>query len=421
MSARRHVVTRRLASLVGVIGATLGIAGACSTAHEHAHGGTAHEPMDHATHGAMPAATASASAVDPHAGHPAGDSTRPAGYAPFTLDASKAEGLGLGTVAVEEQAFARTLRTVGIVALDETRTSHVHAKVRGFVESVVVDYVGKRVRRGAPLLTIFSQDVYAAELEFLTILDQTGSPLATGGPFADAERHARHQLLAAARRRLTLWDVPRGEIARLERRREARRTFTLAAPRSGVVISKQALPGTFVDPSVELYVVSDVSRLWVLADVYEADLPWVKLGDAAEITIEGLEGGPRTANVTFLPPTIAEATRTLQVRIDLDNLDGRIRPGAFATVSMSSNLGAGLAVPEDAVIRAGRRAVTFVVAGDRVEPREIALGPLVAGRYRVERGLYAGERVAIGAQFLIDSESRLRATSTAGGHSGHGH
>jgi membrane fusion protein, copper/silver efflux system len=169
-----------------------------------------------------------------------------------------------------------------------------------------------------------------------------------------------------------------------------------------------------------LYVVSDVSRLWILADVYGADLPWVHVGAPAQLRIEGLEAEPREASVAFLPPTMEEATRTLKVRFEIDNEDGRARPGAFATVEMSIDLGSSLAIPESAVIHAGDRAIAFVVQGTRIEPRSVELGPVVEGHYRVIRGVSAGESVAVGAQFLIDSESRLRATSASGAqHAGH--
>jgi Cu(I)/Ag(I) efflux system membrane fusion protein len=336
------------------------------------------------------------------------------------MDPGRARAIGLRVAPVEERAFSKQLRTTGVVVLDETRTSHVHAKVRGWIETVSVDFVGKRVVAGTPLCTLYSQEVLAAELEFLSILNQASSGPPLSGSLAAAEQQAREQLLSAARLRLALWDVPPSEIARLERTREPRRTFTLDAPRPGIVVAKQALAGMFIDPSVELYVISDVRKLWVLADLYESDAPGVKVGDAAELRIEGLGAAPVPARVAFLPPTVEEATRTLKVRFDVDNANGTIRPGAFATVEMQVNLGRALAVPEAAVIHAGRDAIVFVVSDSRVEPRNVELGPLVEGHYGVRAGLARGETVAIGAQFLIDSESRLRATSGKGpGHGGH--
>lgn len=387
--------------------------------HETAPSATTEPPTAHAGHD-VPAE------LDPHAGHQMGEPSTgasasvPTGFAKFNLAPGRAAGIGLLLARVEERKFQRTIRTTGVVSLDETRTSHVHSKVRGWIERVTADFIGKKVVAGTPLCEIYSQEVYAAQLEFLSVIDQTRSRAPASGAFAEAERAATEKLAAAARRRLTLWDVPRSQIDKLEKTGQPPRTFTLTAPRSGIVVSRQAIAGMFIDPGTELYVVSDVSKLWVQADIYATDVPWMKVGTPASLTIEGMESQPRTATVSFLPPTIEEATRTLKVRFDLDNKDSHLRPGAFATVELQVDLGTSLAIPENAVIRAGSRDITFVVTGNTVEPRAVSLGPVVDGYYRVEGGVADGESVAVGAQFLIDSESRLRATSSPGaGHGGH--
>lgn len=388
----------------------------------------------HAGHGAgMPVGSApltAATLANEHAAH-GGDASTPAGYAPVTIDPARAAALGLSTVEVIERDFQRTVRTVGVVALDERRTTHVHAKVRGWIETLDVNFVGRKVTTGEQLCSIYSQEVFAAEIEFLSVLDRvrsrsaakdSASPRPPPGEFAEAEQRAQEQLLAAARRRLSLWDVPIAEIDRLEATREAKRTFPLLAPRPGVVVDKQALEGMYVDPSVELYTLSDLSRLWVLADVYEADVPYVRVGTTARLTVEGVQAA-HEAKVTFLAPTVDEATRTLKVRFELDNKEKKLRPGAFVNVSMDLGISHGLAVPESAVIRTGPRSIVFVAHGEpaeHLEPREVKIGPSVAEFYPVESGLRVGERVATGAQFLLDSESRLRATSGGGGaHGGH--
>jgi membrane fusion protein, copper/silver efflux system len=382
------------------------------------------QPAPNATPLAAKSPAASPPDAGSHAAHPGADGematgSPPPGYAPFTMDSETARAVGLRVAKVEEQPFSKGIRTTGVVVVDETRTSHVHAKVRGWIESVNVDFVGKSVARGAPLCSIYSQEVLGAQLEFLSVLEQTSRGAELSGPFADAEKRAREQLLSAARRRLALWDVPAAEIERLERTREPQRTFSLRAPRSGIVVAKQAVAGMYVDPSVELYLISDIDKLWVLADIYESDIAGVKLGDRAEVSIAG-RAAPIPARVAFLPPIVEEATRTLKVRFNLDNSEGSIRPGAFATIELQLEGGRSLAVPEDAVIHAGRRAIVFVVSGERIEPRSVTLGPFVAGFYSVQAGLHAGESVAVGAQFLIDSESRLRATTGQGpSHAGH--
>ena len=407
------------------IGATviLVLVAACRTADR-----TNAAAGEHAGHSGLSPAS-SAPLVAPsggpqgHEGHDmdAGPMT-PAGYAPVALDPARATALGIKTVEVVLRDFSRTVRTVGVVALDETRTAHVHSKVRGWIDTIHVDFVGRKVNVGEALCSIYSQEVYAAEFEFLSVLDRVGNTATPTGEFAAAEQHAQRQLLDASRRRLSLWDVPKSEIARLESSREAKRTFALLASRSGVVVEKQAVDGMFVDPSVELYTLSDLSRVWVVADLYEADVASVHLGDVAHLTIEGTDA-PIDAKVTFLAPTIDEATRTLKARFELPNASGKLRPGAFVTVAMDLGMSRSLAVPENAVIRTGTRSIVFVAHGEHAEhlaPREINVGPVVGDFYRVDGGLTAGEQVATGAQFLLDSESRLRA-SGGGGHEHGGH
>lgn len=400
------------------------LAGCKKPPHEH---DGAEEPM--ASTMVMP------SALPEHQGHgdmanmgPGGHgapmpSGLPSGYAPVPLDQQATERLDLTTALVEEREFKKTLRTVGVVSVDETRSSHVHPKVRGWIDEVFVNFTGKPVKPGAPLCTIYSPEILSAELELLSLLDQAGpAPTGPKNDFAEIERRARSVTLDAARRRLSLWDVPASEIDRLEKTREPRKSFTLAAPRAGTVVSKLAIAGMYVDASTELYLLSDLSRVWVLVDLYEADVPFVKVGNTADLVIEGVGADPISAKVSFLYPTIDEATRTLKARFELDNRDKRLRPGAFVTAQMDIAMGKGLAVPESAVLRTGSRNIVFVVQGTqggRAVPREIQVGPSVSGWYRVSSGLSPGERVATGAQFLLDSESRIRATSQPGG--GHAH
>ena len=381
---------------------------AAADPHAEHRGATPTELADpHAGH------RAAAAAVDPHAAHRAAAEAAktpeaakpPEGFAPVALEPAQAAAMGLATELVAERDFSRQIRTVGVVTLDETRTARVHARVRGWIEGVHAQYVGRAVRQGEPLLSLYSQEIYAAELELASI---------ARAPVRSPE------LLEAARKRLALWDVPRAQIEQVEATGEAERTFAVRAPRAGVIVAKQAVDGLFVDPSVELYAIADLSRVWVLADVYEADVADVRVGSPAKLTIEGL-AEPLSAKVAFLYPTIDERSRTRKARFELPNPRSAVMPGAFVTVELAARLGRGLAVPESAVIRTGARAIVFVVHGTHAEPREIALGARAGDAYRVAAGLAAGERVATGAQFLLDSESRLRATSApGGGHAGHG-
>lgn len=379
---------------------------------------------DHAEHAAPGAHSAPMTATPPPPEHPAGHGESPAkqapsGYASLTLSSPQAAAIGLATAAVERKQLARNATSVGVIALDETRTAHVHAKVRGVIEAVAVDFIGKPVRRGQALCSIYSQSVLAAQLELIAVLKQKKQTSAANKELGVDSGLSWDAVVDGARRRLQLWDVPRSQIERLEKDLVPARTFTLATPRAGVVLARQAYVGSYVEPGTELYVISDTSRLWAVIDIYEADIPHVRVGTIVKLSVEGL-AAPVEASIDFLPPTVDEGTRTLKARASLPNPRGELRPGAFLSAAFSLSLGEGLTVPEDAVIRTGKRNIVFVVHGEHVSPREVQVGPLVEGRYRVDHGLSEGEKVAIGAQFLLDSESRLRATSTPGGaHAGH--
>lgn len=384
---------------------------ACGHAHEDA------VPIGHQAHEAPSAAPMSDMDMSKM---PTG---APDGYTAVHVDADSAKSMGLASVEIKEQPFTKTLRTVGVVALDETRSGHVHPKVRGWIDGIRVNFIGQTIKQGDVLCSIYSQEVYSAELEYLAVADSLSGRPAPSGEYAQQEQAAQQRLLEAAKRRLLLWDVPDGEVNRLATTREPRRTFPLLAPHAGVVVAKEAIEGMYVDPSLELYTLSDLTHVWALADVYEADVPFVHVGDSASLAIEGV-AAPIDAKVAFLAPTIDEATRTLKARFELDNKELRFKPGAFVTIEMKLVMGNGLALPEASVIRTGARAIVFVVnamgTGYHVEPREVTLGPLVGDMYRVDSGVVGGDHVATGAQFLLDSESRLRATSAPGGHA-HAH
>ncbi len=367
------------------------------------------ESVDHTGHAPPPAAT------DPHAGHSApppttgheaqsGSAAMPEGFAAVALEPAQAAAMGLTTAVVEERDFSRKVRTVGIVTVDETRTAHVHARVRGWIEGFHVQFVGKKVKKGEPLVSIYSQEVYAAQLELASLLK---SPVRSP------------ELLDAARKRFALWEVPHSVVAKVEQTGEPQRTFSVLSPRAGVVVAKQAFEGQFIDPAIELYTISDLSRVWVVADIYDADVANVRVGTTAKLTVEG-GAEPITAKVAFLNPTIDERTRTRKARFELSNVSAAVMPGAFVTVELDLALDRGIAVPESAVIRTGERAIVFVVHGTHAEPREVKLGARVGDYFRVSEGLTVGDHVATGAQFLLDSESRLRATGGGGGgHAGH--
>lgn len=368
------------------------------------------EAADHTGHAEVPPPPAA------HAGHglaaAATSSQAPAGYAHVALPAGVADRLDLTTTTAEMHHFRGKVRAYGAVVADETRTSHVHAKVRGWIDTIAVNFTGEEVKAGQTLCAIYSPEVYSAQLELLSML---ASPAATGaGEFVQADRQVRSLIIAAARRRLALWDVPPAEIQRLIRTRQPLRTFTLLAPRTGTVVAKQALAGLYADVATELYTLSDLSRVWVQVDVYAPNTTRLHVGDAVRLTIAGL--APVQVPVAFVSPTLDAATRTVQARLELDNADRRYRPGDFAIAELDVDLGEGLGVPDDAIVRTGTRNLVFVVLPTHVEPREVQLGDSAGGWTRVLAGVQAGELVASRAAFLLDSESRIRGSSGGAGH-----
>jgi Cu(I)/Ag(I) efflux system membrane fusion protein len=319
--------------------------------------------------------------------------------------------LGVRSEPVRRAALERTLRTVGRVTVDERRLHHIHTKYEAYVEHLNVDFTGKFVRRGEPLLSLYSPELVATQQEYLLALraqkQLSGSTLpqvARGGV----------DMLEAARQRLLLWDIRPADIARLEGTGEVQRTLSLYSPVSGYVVQKTAYHGMRVTPADTLFDIADLSHLWVLADVYESDLPTVRLGMPAELTVTYLPGKTWSGKVTFISPTVEEKTRTIKVRVEVDNTGEELKPEMFADVVLRTSLGEGVVVPESAIVHAGERQLVFLDHPDgRLEPREVHVGGKVAGGVQVLHGLTTADRVVTSANFLLDSESSLKATLAA--------
>jgi Cu(I)/Ag(I) efflux system membrane fusion protein len=344
----------------------------------------------------------------------------PEGYSLVEIGADRAQLFGVRSEPVRREALTREVRTVGIVRTDETRESHVHVKWSGWIQDFFVSYVGQGVKRGDPLFSVYSPDLVTAQQELLVALARSS---AAGKSARAGERESAQALLETARTKLRLYDVPDDAIARIEQDRRVLRALTVRAPRSGTVIEKMAVPGMYVEPPMDLYTIADLSRVWVLADLYEYETPWAHAGQTATFTPVGTEGSPPelTATVAFVDPTVDRMTRTVKVRLELDNPGGRLRPGAYGTVRLQIPLEPELTAPADAVLDTGTRQIVFVRAGaGRFEPRLVRLGARAEGRIQILEGLDEGEEVVTRAQFLLDSESRLRAASEAGAKGAHG-
>jgi multidrug efflux pump subunit AcrA (membrane-fusion protein) len=330
-----------------------------------------------------------------------------AGRAMVALSPERRQLLGVRSEAVALRPLERTIRTVGRVAMDERRVHHVHTKYEAYVEQLFVNFVGQQVSRGEPLAALYSPELVATQQEYLLALRAQGQ-LAAGG-VASAAQGGR-DLVQAARQRLLFWDMAPRDIEALERTGAVSRTVNLYADLPGFVIGKTAVHGMRVTPADTLFDIADLSSVWILADVYESDLPNVSLGMSAEASLAYQAGRSWKGAITYVDPLVDPATRTIKVRIELPNRDFAMKPDMFVDVLLRRDLGTRLFVPESAVLRAGERRIAFLDRGEgRLEPREIAIGDRVEGGYVVLSGLSDGDRVVTSANFLIDSESSLKA------------
>lgn len=341
----------------------------------------------------------------------AGKSGGVEGRSTLALSPEKRQTLGVQTALVRRTSLQRTIRTVGTVTTDERLLHHIHTKFDGYVEHLNVNFTGQLVRRGEPLLSIYSPELVATQQEYL--LAYRAQARLAGSPVASAARGAS-DLLDAARQRLLFWDIRPEDIARIEKTGQVLKNLDLYSEVSGYVVQKMAFHGMRVTPADTLFDIVDLSHLWVLADVYESDLSSVRVGMSAEISVPFLPGRTWRGPVTFIAPTVEEKTRTIKVRVEVDNAGNLLKPDMFADVLLKTELGPGLYVPEGAVLAAGDRKIAFVDHPDgSLEPREVQVGPKVSDGVQVLSGLKEGESVITSANFLIDSESSLKAALSA--------
>jgi RND family efflux transporter MFP subunit len=333
---------------------------------------------------------------------------QPAGMAPGSvmIAAGKQQLMGVRTVEVKRENLVREVRTTGQVAADETRISHVHVKTSGFIDNVFVDYAGQTVRKGQPLFTLYSPDLVSAQEEYL--IAKRGEKTLGTSPFPEVAQ-ASQSLLRSARERLRLWDISEEQIRKLDESGEVSRTLTFYSPTSGVVMDRKAFPQTSVTPDTELYTVSDLSTIWVNADIFEYEVPFVKVGQRAEIQLSYYPGKHWSGHVSFISPTVDPTTRTVKARVVFPNPGFQLKPQMFADVELKIDYGNQLVVPQEAVLDSGNRQTVFMARGDgSFEPRQITTGAKLDGKVVVLSGLKAGETVVASGNFLIDSESRLK-------------
>jgi Cu(I)/Ag(I) efflux system membrane fusion protein len=334
-----------------------------------------------------------------HGAAPAGDSALP-----VTLSAADARRIGVTFAEVSDGPIGHEVRVVGIVQADETRIRTVTSRVEGFVERLYADFTGQPVRAGATLLELYAPMVVAAQQELL-LARNLERQVASG---TEDARTAAVSAVAAARQRLRQWEVPADAIAEMERSGTPGRTFPLRSPYGGFVLEKSVQQGQRVMAGDPLYRIADLSMVWLEGEVFEQDLPLLRVGSAVVATFRSLPGVERRGRITYVYPTLNPETRTARVRVELPNRDLALKPGMYATLMFTGESTKGLSVPRSAVLATGTRNLVFLKGqGNRYEPREVVVGVSSDDRVQVLQGLAVGDTVVASATFLIDAESNL--------------
>ncbi len=326
--------------------------------------------------------------------------------------------IGVKTEPVKEQTLETVIRTVGTVDYDERRIRQINLRVSGWITKLFVDYTGKLVKNGDPLLTLYSPDLVSTQEEYLLAKRTLERVQAT--PVMHVRTGAEAQV-ASARNRLLLWNLTEEQIADLEERGKPEIETTIYSPIDGVVTKKTALQGMYVTQEMNLYEMADLSTAWVYADLYEYEVPLVKLGQEAMVTLASYPGEEFHGRVIYIYPYLNTETRTVKVRVEFSNPQGRLKPGMYGHVEIKAKDEKKLAIPQEAVLDSGTRKLVFVDKGQGMyEPREVKVGNKAGQFYPVLEGLTAGETVVTSATFLIDSESKLMAATSMMGMIGMG-
>jgi membrane fusion protein, copper/silver efflux system len=330
------------------------------------------------------------------------------GLATVHIDPARQQLIGLRTAAVVQSSIGTSWLTVGHVAIDETGVRHVNVKVDGFVERIFVDFVGKSVRKGEPLFSLYSPELLSLQEEYL-LAKRMSADLAPG-PLAESGA----SLVESARMRLKLWDVPDSVVRELDRTGIPRKSIVLTSPISGVVTMKDVVEGHRLLAGAMPYEITDLAQVWVLIDIHESDLARAVVGMEAEFRPKAFPNDTMAGRVAFIDPVLDPDTRTARARLSFPNPGGRLLPGMYGDVTVRTPPHEGLVIPSDAVIDAGSRHVVFLSLGDgKFEPREVGVGAADDGRTEIVKGLAQGDEVVVRANFLVDSESRLRASLAA--------
>ena len=329
------------------------------------------------------------------------------GHAAITLSTERRQLIGVQIGTVERKRVSKTIRAAGRVAYDEKTLATVNLKFGGWVEELMVKSVGETVRKGQPLMAIYSPDLLEAQRNYLL----ARAALASLGKDASADARALAEELArSARDRLQLWDFSGEQLKAIEAKDQPEHDVTIYSKADGMVTARNVTLGAAVEPGRNLFEIADLSTVWVMADVYESDAPLVKPGQEAKVALVSSPSEPLTGVTSYVYPYLNESTRTLTVRVECPNPNGQLKPGMFAAVSIAVDLGEQLVVDDDAVLDTGVRQIVFVDKGkDLLEPREVVVGDRADGLAIIAKGLSEGEKIVTSGNFLVDSESRMKA------------
>ncbi len=334
-----------------------------------------------------------------------GNSTEPAGT--VTIDPVTVQNIGVRTTLAKKRVLSHKIHAVGRIEYDEERLSRLHPKTEGWIEKLYVDKTGEFVAKDTILLGLYSPQLVSSQQEYLLALNNRKH--LEGSTFKDI-RDGADELLKSSRERLELLDVPEHQIVELEKTRKIKKNLHIHSPFDGIVMKIGAREGQYVTPNTELYMLADLTNIWVYVDIYENELPWVKKGDTAEMKVTAIPGKVFTGKVTYIYPYLERKTRTNRVRLEFSNKDLKLKPEMFANVTLlASRQVDAVVVPTEAIVRSGTDDQLFVVrAPGKFEPRTVVLGVSSDGETQILSGVKAGEEVVVSSQFLIDSESKLR-------------
>lgn len=323
------------------------------------------------------------------------------------IDPVTVQNIGVRTALAEQQTLSRHIRSVGRVDFDEERLSRLHPKTEGWIEKLYIDKTGEQIGKDTILLNIYSPQLVSSQQEYLLALNNLD--VLKESAYEEIRQGAK-ELVSSSRERLEMLDVPEHQIRELERSRKVKKYLHIHSPFDGVIINIGAREGQYVTPTTELYKIADLSRVWVIANVYENEVSWIQAGDPVDMKLAAIPGKVFSGRVGYIYPYAEASTRTIKVRLEFDNPDLLLKPDMFADVTIHAQREFdAIVIPMEAVVRSGEREQVFVVrAPGKFEPRDVTLGVSAEGLVQVIKGVAAGETVVTSSQFLIDSDSKLR-------------